>query len=303
MEFNSMVESDEILNYGCEDETYSVKVDGIVEPVEALIDSGCNACLVRKEVLPDSNKFEIEPWTSYSNYSSSVTLSYGSPMDVLGRVNLRVSCLGKTVELPFYVVAELDLPMTLGTTWIRKSRAILQSDGSKLGVTFGGKKEKKGCRADACSIPYVSVEVNGIEKVISALVDTGASGSYINREILTEAQKSNAIPTHIYSTKANGTQIEELTGVVSSLNITFEGIVTSIENVFIASNTDDELVLGMDWIHQTRAVIQSDGSKTIVSQPRRNIKRSNRLTAFLSNQWNSTFGSVSRISPLVSNLM
>ena len=269
MEFNSMVKSDEILNYGCEDETYSVKVDGIVEPVDALIDSGCNACLVRKEVLPDSIKFEIEPWTSYSNYSSSVTLSYGSPMDVLGRVNLRVSCLGKTVELPFYVVTELDLPMTLGTTWIRKSRAILQSDGSKLGVTFGGKKEKKGCRTDVCPSPYVSVKVNGIDKVISTLVDTGATGSYIKREIVTEPMKSKAIPTYNTAIIANGTQIEELTELIS-LNITFEGIATSIKNVHIASKVDDQLVLGMDWIHQTRAVIQSDGSNIIVAQPKNN---------------------------------
>jgi len=270
IQFNGMGKSCDILNYVCEDESInSVKVDGIDEPVDALIDSGCDACVIKRDVLPDSIKSKIEPWTSSSNLPSSATLSDGSPMKILGRVNLRVSCLGKTVELPFYVVAELDLPMTLGTTWIRKSRAILQSDGSKLGVTFGGKKEKKGCRTDVCPSPYVSVKVNGIEKAISTLVDTGATGSYIKREIVTEPMKSKAIPAHIYSTIASGTKIEEMTGLVS-LNITFQGIATCIENVHIASKVDDQLVLGMDWIHQTRAVIQSDGSNIIVSQPKNN---------------------------------
>lgn len=32
-----------------------------------------------------------------------------------------------------------------------EERDNLKSDGVKLGVTFGGKEEIKGCRADACS--------------------------------------------------------------------------------------------------------------------------------------------------------
>jgi len=303
MQFNDTTKSSEILNYNVSEGPHiKVKVSGIVRLVDALIDSGSNICAVKRDVLPDSIKSKIKPWTSSSNFSSFATLSDGNPIEVLGRVNLRVSCLGKTVELPFSVVAELDLPMLLGTVWIRKSRAMLQSDGKKLGVTFGGKKEKKGWRMDVCHSPYVSVKVDGIDKVISALVDTGATESSIKREIVTEFHTSKAIPTYNSTTLANGKEIEELTGLVS-LKITFQGIVTCIENVDITSNINDQLVLGMDWIHKTHAVIQSDGSRIIVSQPRRNNRRSNRLITFLSKQLNSTFGSVSRISSLVSNLM
>jgi len=188
---------------------------------------------------------------------------------ILGYVFLCVSYLGEKVEIPFFVVAEpCELPMILGTTWIRKSRAILQSDGTKLAVTFGGKKEKTEAVLSlfSCSSPYVSVDVvDGMDKV-RALVDSGSKLSFIRSDILTEPQKAMAIPTSDRATMANNAEIKGVQEIIS-LNITFGGIITCLENVHIISNMDDKLVLGMDWIDKTHAVIQSDGSEIIVSLP------------------------------------
>ena len=266
--------------------------------VDAVVESGSTACLIARDLLKDSIKSKLKPITY-----ATATLSDGSKMDLLGRVNLIITYLGKTVELPFYVVSEPLFLMILGTTWIRKSGAILQSDGGKLRVTLGGKKEKEDCRMDVCSSPRVLVDVDGIG-IVRAMVVTGYSTSVINRDMLTELQKSKATPSSSITILANGTQVKNELGHVS-LNITFEGITTCIENVEIDSNMKYQLRLGMDWIDQTHAVIQSDGSKIIVSRlilaPKE--KRSNRVIACLSKHWNSTFGSVSRISSLVSNLM
>lgn len=247
---------------------YNVKVDEI-GPVDALIDSGCNTCVVKRDVLTsDSIKSKITPGPL-----DSLSSADGSEMEVLGRVNLRVSFLGKTVEIPFDVVAETIVPMILGTTWIRKSRAILQSDGVKLAVTLGGKEENPGCSTDKCPSPYVPVHVDGIG-VISALVDTGYSKCTVREDILTELQMSQAIQTSgtgIYL--ANGNHVKEQAELyMVSLNITFEGITTCMKNVDIVADMEDKLVLGMDWLDQTRAVIQSDGSEIIVSQPSDLIK-------------------------------
>jgi len=105
--------------------------------VDAVVESGSTACLIARDLLKDSIKSKLKPITY-----ATATLSDGSKMDLLGRVNLIITYLGKTVELPFYVVSEPLFLMILGTTWIRKSGAILQSDGGKLRVTLGGKKEK-----------------------------------------------------------------------------------------------------------------------------------------------------------------
>ncbi len=244
---------------------YPCEVDEI-GPVDALIDTGATACIVRKDVLTsDSIKSKIEPLSDFK-----ATLFDGiSKMDILGYVFLCVSYLGEKVEIPFFVVAEpCELPMILGTTWIRKSRAILQSDGTKLAVTFGGKKEKTEAVLSlfSCSSPYVSVDVvDGMDKV-RALVDSGSKLSFIRSDILTEPQKAMAIPTSDRATMANNAEIKGVQEIIS-LNITFGGIITCLENVHIISNMDDKLVLGMDWIDKTHAVIQSDGSEIIVSLP------------------------------------
>jgi len=269
--------------------------------VDALIDSGSAISVVARDVLSDPIKSKITRGTCKTG-----TLLDGSEIDLLGRVNLTVSYLGRTVALPFYVVDKLFVPMVLGTTWIRKSRAVLQSDGRQLGVTFSGKKEKLWskwfCRTDHCFTPRVPVNVEGVG-MVSALVDTGAFYCSIKRDMLTEIQMSKAVPTSRTRIMANGSKTKTV-GLVG-LNITFQEITTCIENVDIASKLDDQLVLGMDWIHKTRAVIQSDGSKIIVSQPDLSPKKKSgkRLITWLSKKWNSTLGSVSRISSLVSNLM
>ncbi len=151
--------------------------------------------------------------------------------------------------------------------------------------------------------PRVLVDVDGIG-IVRAMVVTGYSTSVLNRDMLTELQKSKATPSSSITILANYTLIKNNLGHVS-LNITFEGITICIENVEIDSNMKYQLRLGMDWVDQTHAVIQSDGSKIIVSRLILALKekRDNRVIALLSKHWNSTFGSVSRISSLVSNLM
>jgi len=266
---------------------------GGIGSVNALVDSGCTYCQISRDLLTDLIKSKIAPGAF-----KTATLSDGSEMDLLGYVDLLVSYLGKAVEVPFYVANTSCSPIVLGANWIRKSGAILKSDGRKLGVTFGGKEEFKGCRTDACASPFVPVDVDEIG-LVSALVDTGALSSSVRRDMLTSTQQSKSTSTPRRSIIGNGTEITSLEQV--SLNITFQGVTTNIKNVDIESTMDDELVLGMDWINQTRAVIQSNGSEIIVSLPKK--KKSQRLIAYLSQQWNSTFGSISRMSSLVSNLM
>jgi len=288
-----------ILTHGNDSLIDRVKVSGI-GPVDALIDSGSTGCFIGKDVLTDSIISKIKPLQTGDDTGR---LTDGSEMDLLGYVYLRVSYLDKTVELPFFVVEKSSFPeLVLGTTWIRKSRAILQSDGRKLLVTFDGKKEKKGCMTDFCPTPYVTVDVEEID-IVSAMVDTGSSSSSIRKDMLTSNQQSNATSTPRASIMSNGAEITSLGQV--GLNITFQGITTNIKIVDIESEMDDKLVLGMDWVHQTRAVLQSDGSEIIVSLPSltRKKKPSNSMMTFLSKKWSSTFGSVTRVSSFVSNLM
>ncbi len=110
-----------------------VEVEGI-GPVTALIDSGSNLCLIRRNVLTDSTIKRIKRQTGIAK------LYDGSQMDIEGCVNLCVSYLGKTVKIEFGVVSEYDVALTLGANWIQRSCAILQSDGVKVGVTFDGMK-------------------------------------------------------------------------------------------------------------------------------------------------------------------
>ncbi len=133
---------------------HTMEVGGIGS-VRALIDSGSNDCVIRRELLTDPIMSKMKPTEAKG------TLYDGSGMDILGSINLSVRFLDMKFQIPFYVVVGLSDPMVLGTNWIRYSGAILQSDGTKIVVTFGGKKQKEGCGPD-CSSPYVSVEVDGI---------------------------------------------------------------------------------------------------------------------------------------------
>ena len=84
----------------------------------------------------------------------------------------------------------------------------------------------------------------------------------------------------------NGKKVR-IEGLVS-LNIKYQEIVTRVENVHIISNCIDPLILGMDWIHKTHAVLQSDGSDIIVSQPGSPKMKKNGLIHWLPRQlWNS----------------
>ncbi len=262
---------------------YTFEVGGIGS-VNAVIASGANACMIRRDVLTDSIISKIEPTIT------SIRLLDGSNMELLGCVNLFVSYLGKEVEMPFYVVPELLYPMSLGANWIRKSGAILQSDGAKLVVTLGGKKQKEGCKLE-CSPPCLSVEVDGIG-IVRALVDTATSRSSI-REDMVKDSKIPVIPSDIPITMINDSQ--EKTGGVVNLNVLYEYTTTRIENVSTTTNpkanADYPLILGMDWIRKSRVVIQSDGSKLVVSQRKKgNIEL---FTNWLSATWNSIFEPIS----------
>jgi len=239
----------------------TVNVNGI-GPLGALIDSGGAGCLIRRDLLTDSMMSKFVPKASY------IKLFDGSNMGILGRINLEVCFLGKTVEIPFWVSAELSKPIILGTNWIRKSGAILQSDGKRLRVTLGGRKEEKAVlflqgRLNDCSSPRISVDVDEIGEV-SALVDTGATPSCIRRDLLSDIQKSEIIPTSAEATISNGKKVK-IEGLVS-LNVTFQGIATRIEDVHVVSGENSPFILGMGWINKTRATIQSDGLDIIVSQ-------------------------------------
>jgi len=241
---------------------YTIKVDGIGLVNDVLIDSGSTVCLIREDMLTDSIGLtdKIKKTTTFA------TLIDGSIMNFLGSVDLCVTYLDQKVEMPFLVSSkESNSRMILGANWIVKSRAILQSDGTELRVTFGGKKQKKfliGYKPK----PLVSVKVDGIDGLVKdALVDTGATGSSIRRDLLTKELESAIIPTDHTTTKADGKKIN-VEGYVS-LNITHDKMTTCIKNVRVKSNMLNPLNLGMDWIHKTRVVIQSDGYKLTASQP------------------------------------
>jgi len=263
----------------------TVNVSGI-GPVDALIDSGCEGgCLIRRDILTDSMMSKFEPM------AATATLSNKNKLEISGRINLEVNFLGKTVEISFWVVSELFQPIVLGAKWIRKSGAILQSDGKRLRVTLGGRKEEKAVlylqgRQDYCSSPRISVDVDDINEA-SALVDTGCSSSTIHRDLLSDIQKSEIIPTSAEGTLTDGKKFG-IEGLVS-LNVKYEGIVTRIENVHVVSGENtNPIILGMDWIHQTRVALKSDGLDIIVSQPGSPKMKKNGLIHWLPRQlWNS----------------
>jgi len=213
---------------------YRFDVDEIGQ-VDALIDTGATACIVRINVLADSMKSKIiKPSTA----AKVLKLFDGiSKMDILGYVFLRVSYLNnKNVKLPFLVVDEsCNLPMILGNNWIRKSRAVLQTDGTKLAVTFGGKEERMEARFSFsynCYSPKVSVYVDGIDKEKKAMVDSGSKSSFIRSDILTEPQKEKAIPTSDRSTMANNAELKGVEKIIR-LKITFGGNITWISSSVI----------------------------------------------------------------------
>ncbi len=148
---------------------------GEIGPVNALIFSGTDVCVIRKDLLAASTISKIEPVTGITVLT---TLPGGIQTVVIGWVELLVTCLEKTVRMPFMVVpACSSCSIFLGANWIRRSRAVLKSDGNGLRVTFDGKKEKKEYRTShRCSPPCVKVYVDEIG-VVSAIVDTSSSKS------------------------------------------------------------------------------------------------------------------------------
>ncbi len=234
-----------------------VDVKGI-GPVHALIDTGCNGCAIRRDFLPDAMISKI------IQKSGTGTLFDGSKADFSGRIDLLVTCLGKKVKMRFFVTDALSFPLILGASWIRKSRAILQSDGTTLGVKLGGERENKGVKKN-CPSPYVPVHVDEIGlSEVSALVDTGCRKSSVRKDLLSNLHMSKAIPSSTNIILANNQQVELLESI--GLNVTYQGVTTYIERVHVVSKMDDPFVLGMDWIHKTRVVIESDGSQILVSQ-------------------------------------
>ena len=82
--------------------------------------------------------------------------------------------------------------MIRGANWIRKSRAILQSDGAELEVTLGGKEEVNEERRIDCPQPRILVNVAGIDRLVNEMVETGAKYSAIRKELV---RKESEVPT------------------------------------------------------------------------------------------------------------
>jgi len=263
---------------------FTIDVGGIGPVNDALIDSGSDICIIRRDQLTDSIIAKIKPT------KRTAKLIDEGVMKFLGEVDLNISYRGsKTVKMNFLVVHECIVPMILGANWIMKSRATLQSDGKELKVTYGGKKEKFCWSKRFFVRPFVTVNVDRIG-LLKALVDTGATNSSIRSDLLTTDLKLTKKPTSSSLIAGNGNQTK-LEGLVS-LNVRYQEITTSIENVDITSKAPDPFTLGVDWIHKTRVVIQSNGRKIIVSHPglQPTKKKSERLITWMSEQWNSTFG-------------
>lgn len=101
--------------------------------------------------------------------------------------------------------------------------------------------------------------------LVTALVSTAISQSAIRRDILTNLQSARIIPTSDKTVNRTGRWLK-VDGHLVSLNVTYKGMTTCIENFRVASEMDrpSVLILGMDWINKTRVKIQSEGSKIIV---------------------------------------
>ena len=133
------------------------------------------------------------------------------------------------------------------------------------------------------TVAAVWLDCKPIEPV-KAWISTGLSYSVIRRELLTDLQLSNLIPTSdtTVSTYWQSKRLK-VDGLVS-LNITLQGMTTCVENVRVVSEMDDPsmlLFLGMDWINKSRVVIQSKRSKITVSPPQiHDQKCTNKYTKF-----------------------
>ena len=256
----------------------TVHVGGI-GPVKTLIDSGDSSSAISLDLLTDSIISKIDQ-VVMKNWK--LAIRNPSKTFYLGSIELDVSYLGKTVtKMYFYVYNKMNVSMILGANWIRKSHTILQSDGTKLQVSLSGKGKKwftkQSYSGDGLfyfpSAAEVPVELDEPIGSVRAQITTGLSQSIIRRELLTDLQLSQVIPTSDTTILSPYWQVSnkrfKVEGLVS-LNVTIQGVTTCVENVRVVSEMDFPsivLVLGMDCINKSRAVIRAKGSKITVSPP------------------------------------
>lgn len=255
----------------------TVHVEGI-GPVKTLIDSGNSSSSISLDLLTDSIISKIDD-PEMKNWKLAILNP--SKTLYLGSIELDVRYLGRTVKkMYFYVYNKMNVPMILGANWIRKSHTILQSDGTKLQASLSGKRKwftKQSYSGDGLfyfpSAAQVPVELDEPIGSVRAQITTGLSQSIIRRELLTDLQLSQVIPTSDTTILSPYWQVSnkrfKVEGLVS-LNVTIQGMTTCVENVRVVSEMDFPsivLVLGMDWINKSRVVIRAKGSKITVSPP------------------------------------
>lgn len=179
----------------------------------------------------------------------------GSTLKHKGKINLTINYGDESLKMTFVVLDQMDHPaVNLGTNWLRKSGAILQSRGNRFTLSLGGKKEKWYRRFGNCPSPLVVVDVDGV--VLEGMIDTGATICSVGKKLVRKT------PTAVQATIFDGSKMK-FKGTVST-TITYEGKSVKLDKVFV--DKGDSLILGMEVVHKFGLRIAPDGNKLIVSR-------------------------------------
>lgn len=239
--------------------------------IEAFVDTGSYDCWIRKECLTNETLSKMIP-------SSEKREGFdGSTENVLGDLFLDITLLGRKVQVRVHVMNRVvSANLCLGVNWMCKMGIVIRPDGDNYYLTLkGGKRDRENPLA--YSLPIFPMIVDGIGDNIYTLVDTASPLSIISAEILTEQMISTIFKSPRTLRSTNGKDTISL-GCVS-LDVTYLGATTKVNEVYVVPNSNYPLILGKDWIGQTGVTIMSDGSEIVVSRPMTKRKSANAVAA------------------------
>jgi len=114
------------------------------------------------------------------------------------------------------------------------------------------------------SLIIIAASVNGSK--LQAMVDTGATATFIKATVLHNIQHRNITPTQTRTTLADGHSTLVIIGRVCLL-VKINHVPTYIK-AFVAENLTADMILGMDWCSKNNVEIYARQKEVVVWHPR-----------------------------------